>query len=144
MTTSFSRTIRSLDDNRVNPLIAWLLVLLVIWLLWSSWLVWGRIPVFASAEIDEITTSGLVQVTLPTDQQGVVRPGQEAVIQLTAGECVNGVVYDVEQSAENAPLTVTILPRDPLPNSDTLDGNITIQTARLAPLRLLLITLQSR
>lgn len=149
MSTSFSRSIRTLQTETSGGSVGLLLLaafLLAAWLVWS---VLTPVPMYAVAETVELTGDTEAVAYFPPNDLLRVRSGQSGLLRLDDfpwGEfgTVTAFVVEVDEVLQDGrfPVKLRLEPPNgsPIPLQSGLIGSIEIEVEKLSPITILLRT----
>ncbi|HSH04578.1 MAG TPA: HlyD family secretion protein [Anaerolineae bacterium] len=150
MSSSFSRSMRTLKTENVGY-VPWAMVGVALILgAWLWWALVAQLPIYASSVEGEMVDGEMMLISLPAANLADVAVGQPVQVRLDAFDWtvygwVEGVVTAVSPTITNGQIEVElrlIEPPDSIPLQPGLTGSADIEVAQMSPAELLLTILR--
>ena len=153
MSTSFSRSIRTLQTETSGGSTGLLLLVVLLLAAWLAWAVLAQVPMYAMAETAELTSNTQAVAHFPPDALLRIQPGQSGLLRLDDfpwGEygTVQVSVVEVGEELQDGRFQVE-LRLEPeadslIPLQSGLTGSVEIEVEQLSPITILLRTTGQR
>ena len=85
MSLSFSRSLRSLQQDNFGPALAALIVTSLLLIAWSAWFFLAQVTLYETSRDFSVQRDGSLQVNFSPEALARLRPGQAATLRLTNG-----------------------------------------------------------
>ncbi|MBI4322227.1 MAG: hypothetical protein HY675_27355 [Chloroflexi bacterium] len=138
MSIAFSRSMRSLANDRIAPTLVGVVVLTALIGLWSAWFLLARIPLYETSRTVQVNRDGSLTATFPADGLARIRPGQPATLHLggsgeEASQPLRAVVMDVTTRPQNGQGQVRLHVYSPARLTEVGPGQVRIEVAAISP-----------
>lgn len=139
MPTTFSRSMRSLEQNGFGFTLAALLTAALLLLAWGAWFFLAAIPSYATTVTFHLTTEAAatrIVAELAPGDSSAVRPQQRAWLRLKGTPALPATVTRVDGARVELIVDEKTSPK--LPTREYLTGKVEIELERVTPWMLLL------
>lgn len=145
MSTSFTRSIRTLHETNQRAPIWRTAIASALFLAWLGWLLFAQIPVYETADTLQLLSPQRATALLPPDGLVHVQPGQPARIRLDDFAWIeygllHATVTSVDSQIRNGRIQIELTLNDAanIPLQRGLTGQVEIETDKLSPAALLI------
>ena len=142
MSLSFSRSLRSLQQDRFGPALAALIVTSLLLLIWSAWFFLAKVTLYESSHDFLVQRDGSLLVNFSPEAMARLRPGQAATFRLANGtasesQTFPALVMDTPE-AGNPTGQVEVYVYSPEPLQPGQAGQIRVEVEHVSPAVLVL------
>jgi hypothetical protein len=143
MAVSFSRSMRSLEQDNYRFSLIGLIVAVLLLSAWSAWFFLADIALYETSETFEVQRDGSLAVKFSPQALGRIRPGQTVVLYLNgAGEhgisSLPGLVMDVPSSFRPGDGSVEVYVFSPESLGEGVAGQVQVEVDHVSPAQLLM------
>lgn len=145
MSILFSRSVRSLRDDRGY---AGLIILALAAIIIAGWLLWfffSQVTLYESSKNFTVSPDGMLLVQFSQGSLDKIQPGQNAVYLPTAPDDTldkswSAVVMDTPESTNQPASTVQVYVNSPVPPASGATGEVKVAVEKVSPFMLLVRT----
>lgn len=134
MSTSFSRSIRSIESDSYRVSLTSLSLAMLLLLVWLLWFFLARVTIYEMSTTATFTNEETVVASYPPESYGRIKQGQKALLYIddmigTASGTIPAVVTEVHARSSKERIHVTIYPlfQEPMPTQPLNDTDVTVR-----------------
>lgn len=142
MSLSFSRSLRSLQQDSFGPALAALIVTSLLLIAWSAWFFLAKVTLYETSREFSIQRDGSLLVNFSPEALTRLRPGQAATLRLANGTTSEGQIFSAlvmdtpEASDPNGQVEVYVYSPESL--QPGLAGQVQVEVEHVSPAVLVL------
>jgi len=137
MALSFSRSVRSLQQDRFVPALAGLVIGTLLLIAWSAWFFLAKVTLYETSSELDVRRDGALIATFTPEALGRLRPGQSAMLHLATGaggemQSFPAVVMTTPSASEED-AQVELFVYSPEPLQPGLTGQVRVEVEYVSP-----------
>lgn len=139
MSLSFSRSLRSLQQDSFGPALAALIITSLLLLAWSAWFFLAQVTLYETSRDFSVQRDGSLLVEFSPEGLARLRPGQAATFRPTGGAGPEGQIFPalvMDTPATTGPVALHVFSPEPLQPGQT--GQIQVEVEQVSPAMLVL------
>ena len=142
MSLSFSRSLRSLQQDNFGPALAALIVTSLLLMAWSAWVFLAQVTLYETSRDFSVQRDGSLQVNFSPEALARLRPGQAATLRLTNGtaseeQTFSAQVMDIPASNnQTGQVELYVFSSEPIQPGQA--GQVQVEVDHVSPVMLVL------
>lgn len=142
MSLSFSRSLRSLQQDNFGPALAALIVTSLLLMAWSAWFFLAQVTLYETSRDFSVQRDGSLQVNFPPEALARLRPGQAATLRLTTTAAAEAQTFPAQvmdippETNQTGPVELYVFSPEPIQPGQT--GQVQIEVEQVSPAMLVL------
>ena len=143
MAISFSRSIRSLDNDKFLFTLIMLSVMAIILTVWIGWFFLAKITIYETSQTFHVGSDGMLLVEFSPEALQRIRPGQSVLFfpnttDTQVATSLSGEVMDVPDPTFQSSNSVQVYLNSSIPLTKNVTGQVRIAVDHVSPLMLVL------